>query len=85
MLAMAGTEGHPTEIHDAVVIGCLLWPDLFSFERGLMTIGIEDGPARGQTRFKPCDGHHVMLTSVHGDKLLDSMVRQLLGTPRVRK
>lgn len=85
MLAMAGTQGHPAEIHDAVVIGCLLWPDLFSFERGLMTVGVEDGPARGQTRFKPCDGHHVMLTSVREDKLLDLMVRQLLGTPRVRK
>jgi len=85
MLAMAGKEGHPTEIHDAVVIGCLLWPDLFSFERGLMSVGIEDGPARGQTRFKPCDGHHIILTSVHQDKLLDLMVRQLLGTLRARK
>jgi inosine-uridine nucleoside N-ribohydrolase len=78
MLAMAGEGGHPAAIHDAVVIGCLLWPDLFSFTRGRMTVGIEDGPARGQTRFTACDGHHVVLTAVKEYKILDLMVGKLL-------
>jgi inosine-uridine nucleoside N-ribohydrolase len=85
MLAMAGEDGHPAAIHDAVVIGCLLWPDLFSFTRGRMTVGIEDGPARGQTRFTACDGHHVVLTAVQEDKLLELMVGKLLGISKGRK
>jgi inosine-uridine nucleoside N-ribohydrolase len=79
MLALAGEDGHPAAIHDAVVIGCLLWPDLFSFEPGRMNVGVEDGPARGQTRFKPGDGHHIVLTSVQHEKLLNMMIGKLLG------
>jgi inosine-uridine nucleoside N-ribohydrolase len=79
MLAMAGSEGHPAAIHDAVVIGCLLWPDLFSFDRGRMSVGVEDGPARGQTRFTTGDGQHILLTSVQHEKLLDKMIGKLIG------
>jgi purine nucleosidase len=85
MLAMAGSEGHPAAIHDAVVICCLLWPDLFSFDRGRMSVGVEDGPARGQTRFTPGDGPHVLLTSVQHDKLLDKMIGRLIGKPGRRE
>jgi purine nucleosidase len=79
MLAMAGSPGHPATIHDAVVIGCLLWPDLFSFERGRVSVVIEDGPARGQTRFAKGEGRHIILTDVQHDKLLDAMVAKLIG------
>jgi inosine-uridine nucleoside N-ribohydrolase len=79
MLAMAGRDGHPAAIHDAVAIGCLLWPDLFGFERGRLTVEVEDGPARGQTRFVPGEGRHIVLTSVQRDKLLDMMVAKLVG------
>jgi inosine-uridine nucleoside N-ribohydrolase len=85
MLAMAGKYGHAAAVHDAVVIGCLLWPDLFSFERGRITVGVEDGPARGQTRFKQGEGHHIVLTSVQRDKLLEKMVGKLLGKAERRK
>jgi inosine-uridine nucleoside N-ribohydrolase len=77
MLSMAGSEGHPSAVHDALVISCLLWPDLFSFERGCMTVCIEDGPARGQTRFAPGAGRHILLTSVEQNKLVDLMVARL--------
>jgi purine nucleosidase len=77
MLAMAGSPGHPAAIHDAVVIGCLLWPDLFSFERGRISVVIEDGPARGQTRFAKGVGRHIVLTDVEHDKLLDAIVAKL--------
>jgi purine nucleosidase len=85
MLAMAGSEGHPWAVHDALVIACLLWPDLFSFERGRITVCIEDGPARGQTRFSPGEGRHILLTSVDQDKLLDLMVTRLAGNTKRQK
>ena len=79
MLALAGRAGHPAAMHDAVVIACLLWPDLFAFKRGTVTVGIEEGPARGQTRFKPGDGQHIVLSSVDADSLVKRMVDRLLG------
>jgi inosine-uridine nucleoside N-ribohydrolase len=85
MLAMAGSDGHPTAIHDALVIACLLWPDLFSFERGRMTVCIEDGPARGQTRFAAGRGRHILLTSVDQDRLIDLMVTRLSGRTKRHK
>ncbi len=85
MLAMAGSEGHPSAVHDALVIACLLWPDLFSFERGRITVCIEDGPARGQTRFSPGEGRHILLTSVEQDKLLDLMLTRLAGNTKRQK
>jgi inosine-uridine nucleoside N-ribohydrolase len=85
MLLLAGSDGHPAALHDAIVIGCLLWPDLFSFKQGGITVGVEDGPARGQTRFSEGEGHHVLLTSVEEDKLLDMMVAKLLGKSDRRK
>jgi inosine-uridine nucleoside N-ribohydrolase len=85
MLSLAGREGHPAAIHDAVVIGCLLWPDLFSFERGRLSVGIEDGPARGQTRFQPGDGQHILLSSVQHDKFLEMLIAKLAGKTGKRK
>ena len=85
MLTMAGSDGHPTAVHDALVIACLLWPDLFSFERGRMTVCIEDGPARGQTRFTPGAGRHILLTSVDQNRLIDQMVMRLAGKTKRHK
>jgi purine nucleosidase len=85
MLAMAGSEGHPSAVHDALVIACLLWPDLFAFERGRTTVCIEDGPARGQTRFSPGAGRHILLTSVDRDKLIELMVSRLSGNMKRQK
>ncbi len=79
MLALAGAGGHPAAIHDAVVIGCLIWPDLFSIERGRFVVETEDGPARGQTHFKGGEGHHVLLTGVDTGKLLDLMTARLVS------
>lgn len=85
MLAMAGKDGHPAAMHDAVVIACLLWPDLFAFSRGVVTVGIEDGPARGQTRFRPGEGQHIVLSSVDIEALVERMVQCLLGRRERRK
>jgi purine nucleosidase len=85
MLAMAGSEGHPSAVHDALVIACLLWPDLFSFARGRMTVCIEEGPARGQTRFSPGAGRHILLTSVDREKLVELMVARLSGNAKGTK
>jgi purine nucleosidase len=85
MLAMAGSEGHPSAVHDALVIACLLWPDLFSFARGRMTVCIEEGPARGQTRFSPGVGRHILLTSVDREKLVALMVARLSGNMKGTK
>ena len=79
MLALAGSGGHPAAIHDAAVIACLIWPDLFSIERGLFTVETEDGPARGQTHFRAGEGHHVLLSGVDTDRLLDLMTARLLS------
>jgi inosine-uridine nucleoside N-ribohydrolase len=85
MLALAGVAGHPAAIHDAAVIGCLIWPDLFSIERGMFTVETEDGPARGQTHFKVGEGHHILLTGVDTDRLLDLMTIRLLSQSEKKK
>ena len=85
MLALAGNGGHPAAIHDAAVIGCLIWPDLFSIERGMFTVEIEDGPARGQTHFRSGGGHHVLLSGVDADRLLDLMTARLASRAEKKK
>jgi inosine-uridine nucleoside N-ribohydrolase len=84
-LAMAGTDGHPAAMHDVVVIACLLWPDLFVFERGAVSVGVEDGPARGQTRFTAGEGSHILLSSVDPEDLVEHMIDRFLGRSRGRK
>ncbi|MDP4823565.1 MAG: nucleoside hydrolase [Aestuariivirgaceae bacterium] len=76
-LLLAGAEGQPDAIHDACVIGCLLWPDLFSFERGTMTINMGPGPARGQTRFAQGEGPHTLITGVELTPFLDKLIWRL--------
>jgi purine nucleosidase len=85
MLALAGQDGHPAALHDAVVIACLLWPDLFVFDRGRITVGVEEGPARGQTRFVPGEGPHILLSSVDPDRLVQKLIGRFLGKSEGRK
>jgi inosine-uridine nucleoside N-ribohydrolase len=85
MLALAADSGQPVALHDAAVIGCLIWPDRFTIARGLFTVETEDGPARGQTHFKAGAGHHVLLTAVDSDRLLDLMTDRLLGKAERKK
>lgn len=74
----AAHEGQPEAIHDACVIGCLLWPDLFSFERGLLQVNPGPGPARGQTRFaQSATGPHTLITGVDLAPFLDKLIWRL--------
>ena len=44
-----------------------------------MTVSIDPGPARGQTRFLSAEeGPHTLLTGVDREVLLDRMVNRLL-------
>jgi inosine-uridine nucleoside N-ribohydrolase len=85
MLMLAGRTGHPAAIHDAAIIACLIWPDLFSISRGAFTVETEDGPARGRTHFKAGRGHHILLTAVDTDRLLDLMADRLLSKTDKRR
>ena len=76
-LLLSQTEGQPEAVHDACVIGCLLWPDLFDFERGTLSINMGPGPARGQTRFAPGDGPHMLITGVELTPFLDKLIWRL--------
>jgi inosine-uridine nucleoside N-ribohydrolase len=76
-LLLSEIEGQPEAIHDACVIGCLLWPDLFDFERGTLSINMGPGPARGQTRFAEGDGPHTLITGVELAPFLDKLIWRL--------
>jgi inosine-uridine nucleoside N-ribohydrolase len=79
MLSLADDTGHSGALHDATVIACLIWPDLFSMDHGQFTVETEEGPARGQIHFRAGDGNHILLTAVDVDRLLDLMTGRLLG------
>lgn len=84
-LMLAEIEGQPEAIHDACVIGCLLWPDLFDFERGTFSINMGPGPARGQTRFAKGDGPHTLITGVELTPFLDKLIWRLTAKgPRAK-
>ena len=48
--AKAGSNAQPSAIHDAAVIVFLLWPELFTPERGRISV-ITDGAEEGRTLF----------------------------------
>jgi purine nucleosidase len=79
LLPHAGSNAHPSAIHDAAVIAALLWPELFTRRRGTLvvtTTGIEEG----RTFFAPeQDGPHEVLTDVVHDGLFRHMLRRLRG------
>lgn len=84
VLDLAGSEGQPEAIHDACVIGCLLWPELFSHDVGTLRVNTSAGPTRGQTRFTAGDGPHTLITGVELQPFLDKLVWRLTAKTGVR-
>lgn len=79
LLPHAGSNAHPSAIHDAAVIGFLLWPHLFTSRRGELSV-ITSGVEEGRTSFTPAaDGPHEILTDVVRDNLFRHMLHRLRG------
>jgi purine nucleosidase len=79
LLPHAGSNAHPAAIHDAAVIGALLWPKLFTGRRGMISVTTE-GAEEGRTVFAPApDGPHEILTEVAREDLFAHMLRKLCG------
>jgi purine nucleosidase len=78
LLPLAGSENHPSSIHDAATIGWLLWPDLFDSAVGVVSVVADDGDQFGRTLLQPDpDGRHRVLTAVDRDIFIDRMVETL--------
>jgi purine nucleosidase len=78
LLPLAGMNSHPSSIHDACVIGYLLWPELFQCERGKVEV-IMDGEEEGRTRLTPhAAGWHQVATSLDLQTFLDRLVEELV-------
>jgi inosine-uridine nucleoside N-ribohydrolase len=79
LLPHAGSDAHPSAIHDAAVVGFLLWPHLFTRRRGKLSVTIS-GVEEGRTSFTlAADGPHEILTDVVRDDLFQHMLRRLRG------
>jgi purine nucleosidase len=79
LLPHAGSNAHPAAIHDAAVIGALLWPKLFTGQRGTISVTTE-GVEEGRTIFTAGpDGPHEVLTEVAREDLFAHMLRKLCG------
>ncbi|MEX0810065.1 MAG: nucleoside hydrolase [Dongiaceae bacterium] len=78
LLPLAGSDSHPSSIHDACTIGWLLWPELFSGETGIVSVDHAAGEDFGRTRLRPDPaGRHRVLMRVDRDPFLDAMVAAL--------
>jgi len=79
LLPYAGSNAQPSAIHDAAVIAFLLWPRLFTSERGRISV-VTEGAEEGRTLFTAAaDGPHDVLTQVVRGDLLRHMQRRLCG------
>lgn len=79
LLPHAGSNAHPAAIHDAAVIGFLLWPHLFTRRRGEVSV-TTSGVEEGRTSFTPAaQGPHEILTDVVRDDLIRHMLHRLRG------
>jgi purine nucleosidase len=79
LLPYAGSNAHPSAIHDAAVIAFLLWPALFTTERGRISV-ITEGSEEGRTLFSAgSDGPHDVLTEVVREDLFRHMQKRLSG------
>ena len=79
LLPHAGSNAQPAAIHDAAVIGALLWPKLFTGQRGTISVTTE-GVEEGRTLFTPGPaGPHDVLTEVAREDLFAHMLRKLCG------
>ena len=80
LLPLAGSESHPSSIHDAATIGWLLWPELFDSAIGVVSVVANDGDEFGRTLLRPDPGgRHRVLTAVDRDIFIDRMVETLGG------
>jgi purine nucleosidase len=80
LLPLAGSDSHPSSIHDACTIGWLLWPDLFTSETGFVSVDCAAGDDFGRTRLRSeTGGRHRVLTGVRREPFLDAMVATLSG------
>jgi purine nucleosidase len=80
LLPLAGSENHPSSIHDAATIGWLLWPELFESGTGVVSVVADEGDEFGRTLFRPDrDGRHRVLTSVDRAAFIDRMIETLGG------
>ena len=78
LLPLAGSDSHPSSIHDAATIGWLLWPELFDSEIGVVSTIAREGDEFGRTLFRPVpNGRHRILTGVRRDVFIDRMIQTL--------
>lgn len=80
LLALIGQPGHPAALHDACAIGWLLWPDLFTGERGTVMVATGSGARQGETRLLPDpSGPHLVLRQINRDMVLERLLDRLAG------
>jgi len=79
LLPHAGSNAHPAAIHDAAVIGALLWPALFTHQRGTLSV-VTQGEEEGRTHFMAAEeGPHEVMSEVARDDLFAHMQKRLSG------
>jgi len=79
LLPHAGSNAHPAAIHDAAVIGALLWPALFTHQRGTLSV-VTRGEEEGRTHFAAAEaGPHEVMSEVARDDLFAHMQKRLSG------
>ncbi len=77
LLPHAGSNAHPSAIHDAAVISFLLWPHLFGGGRGTLSVATA-GTEEGRVSFNPQpEGPHHVLTAVAREDLFAHMLARL--------
>jgi purine nucleosidase len=78
LMPMAGVDSHPAAIHDACVVGFILWPELFRLEQGTLTVVTERGPREGRTLWtRAPKGPHRLVVELDVEAFLGRMLQQL--------
>jgi purine nucleosidase len=78
LMPMAGIDSHPAAIHDACVVGFILWPELFRLEQGTLAVVTERGPRQGRTLWtRDAEGPHRLAVALDIDAFLGRMANQL--------
>jgi inosine-uridine nucleoside N-ribohydrolase len=80
LMPKAGIDSHPAAIHDACVVGFLLWPELFRHERGKLDVVTEPGPRQGRTVWtRDASGPHRLVSELDIGVFLRRMAERLAG------
>ncbi len=80
LMPMVGIDSHPAAIHDACVIGFILWPELFRLEQGTLAVVTERGPREGRTLWtRDAGGPHRLVVELDVDAFVGRMAQQLAG------